>query len=189
MELGADMLQGFYFSKPQIISQNTNIKNFNSHIKKVSKHYSDYLYEKISNQNSRLLEYENMVKDLLHQLSAVEEKRFDFTLLDIINNYKGFECIYILDSNGIQASDLATTYNSFSKHKSLIFYSSKKGEDHSLKKYYCFLKIMKLSKYMTEPYISVATGNLCVTMSCIFKNIENKKFILCLDLNPDNIYF
>jgi EAL domain-containing protein (putative c-di-GMP-specific phosphodiesterase class I) len=187
MELGADMLQGFYFSKAQPISSGI-LKNSNYSIKKISNNYSDYMTGKVNDEKNKLVEYEIVIKEVLHKLSLVEEKRFDFTLLDIVNNYRIFECLYILDSRGIQVSDSATTYNHFLKHKSLIFHSSKKGENHSFKKYYYFLKIMKLSKYMTEPYISVATGSLCVTMSCIFKNIENKKYILCLDLNPDSIY-
>jgi EAL domain-containing protein (putative c-di-GMP-specific phosphodiesterase class I) len=188
IELGADMLQGYYFATPQKIGSN-NIKTFNQPIRKVASHYSTYLTEKINSQKSKHKEYGEIIKDVLNQLSEVEERRFDFTLLDIINNYRVFECIYILDPAGLQVTDTVTMYNNLSKHKNLIFQPAKKGEDHSLKKYYYFLRNMKLSKYITEPYISLANGNLCVTMSCVFKNLENKKFILCVDLNPDSLYF
>jgi EAL domain-containing protein (putative c-di-GMP-specific phosphodiesterase class I) len=188
IELGADMLQGFYFATPQKISA-SNIKTFNQPIRKVASHYATYLSEKINSQKTKHKEYGEMIKEVLNKLSEVEERRFDFTLLDIINSYRVFECIYILEPNGTQVTDTVTVYTNHSKHKNLIFQPAKKGEDHSLKKYYYFLRNMKLSKYITEPYISLATGNLCVTMSCVFKNIENKKFILCVDLNPDSLYF
>lgn len=186
VELGADMLQGFYFATPQKVFSNT-IKTFNQPIRRVASHYSSYLSEKISQQKTRDKEIGEAIKDVLNEISRVEEKRFDFTLLEIINTYKIFECIYILDPAGIQVTETVTGYNNYSKYKNIIFKPAEKGEDHSLKKYYYFLKNMKLSKYLTEPYISLATGNLCVTISCVFKSCDNKKFILCVDFNPDYI--
>jgi EAL domain-containing protein (putative c-di-GMP-specific phosphodiesterase class I) len=184
IELGADMLQGYYFATPQKITA-TMIKTFNQPIRKVAAHYSTYLVEKINLQKAKYKEYGEIIKDVLNDISQIEERRFDFKLLDIINTYKFFECVYILDPAGVQVTDTITAYTNFSKHKNLIFQPAKKGEDHSLKKYYYFLKNMKVSKYLTEPYISLATGNLCMTMSCVFKSSDNKKFILCVDLNPD----
>ncbi|MCM0647633.1 EAL domain-containing protein [Clostridium swellfunianum] len=187
VELGADMLQGFYFATPQKITSSM-IKTFNQPIRRVAAHYSDYLAEKIRLQKLKHKEYEEVVKVALADISQVEEKRFDFKLLNIINSYKIFECVYILDTSGIQVTDTVSAYGNYSKHKNLIFKPAKKGDDHSLKKYFYFLKNMKVSKYLTEPYISNATGTLCVTMSCVFKNINNKKYILCVDLNPEIVY-
>jgi EAL domain-containing protein (putative c-di-GMP-specific phosphodiesterase class I) len=186
IELGADMLQGYYFATPQKVTSNM-IKAFNQPIRKVAAHYSIYLSEKINVQKIKYKEYGDILKEVLSEISKVEDKRFDYKLLELINAYKIFECFYILDPAGIQVTDTISAYNNYSKHKNLIFKPAKKGEDHSLKKYYYFLKNMKVSKYITEPYISLATGNLCITMSCIFKNIDNKKFILCVDLNPDHL--
>jgi EAL domain-containing protein (putative c-di-GMP-specific phosphodiesterase class I) len=184
VELGADMLQGYYFAIPQII-QPTSIKNFNVPVRKLATSYYTYLSEKINTQKLRHKEYSNIIKEVLNDLSQHEEKRFDYELLEIVNKYKFFECLYILDPTGVQVTDTVTHFIQMSKHKNLIFRPAKKGEDHSLKKYYYFLRNMKLSRYLTEPYISLASGNLCVTMSNVFKNVEGKKFILCVDMNPE----
>lgn len=184
IELGADMLQGFYFASPQKISSNM-LKSFNLPVRKVAANYSTYLLEKINLQKSKYKEYDSIIKEVIGLLSQIEERRFDFSLFDIINKYKIFECVYVLDPSGTQVTDTVSNYAALSKHKNLIFQPAKKGDDHSLKKYYYFLKNMKLSKYLTEPYISLATGNVCVTLSTVFKNIDGKKYILCVDLNPD----
>jgi hypothetical protein len=184
VEFGADMLQGFYFATPQKITSSM-IKTFNQPIRRVASHYSAYLVESIRSQKIKYKEYQEAIKEALNEIGKVEEKRFDFKLLDIINTHKVFECIYILDTDGVQVTDTVAAYGNHSKHKNLIFKPAKKGDDHSLKKYYYFLKNMKVSKYLTEPYMSNATGTLCVTMSCVFKNLDNKKFILCVDLNPE----
>ncbi|MDT8716326.1 EAL domain-containing protein [Clostridium sp. 19966] len=187
IELGADLLQGYYFAKPEDIDP-VQLKNYNVPVRKLANHYSKYLSEKISIQKKKHREYAEITKEVLEEISQYEERRFDFQLLEIINKYQVFECLYILDPSGIQVTDTITQFASFSKHKGLIFQPAKKGEDHSLKKYYFFLRNMKLSKYITEPYISLASGNLCITMSCVFKNVEGHKYILCIDLNPDYLY-
>jgi EAL domain-containing protein (putative c-di-GMP-specific phosphodiesterase class I) len=186
VELGADMLQGYYLATPQKLSSNM-VKTFNQQVRKIASHYSAYLSEKIAMQKSKDREIGEGIKKILNDISLVEEKRFDYKLLEFINTQNMFECIYILDSSGVQVTDTVASYNNYSKHKNLIFKPAKKGDDHSLKKYYYFLKNMKVSKYLTDPYISLATGNLCMTMSCVFKNCDNKKFILCVDFNPDYI--
>lgn len=184
VELGADMLQGYYFAAPRIIQQ-AFIKNFNVPVRKLATSYYKYLSEKINDQKLRHKEYSNIIKEVLNHLSKCEEARFDYKLMEVINEYKFFECLYILNPSGVQVSDTVTHLVQMSKHKNLIFQPAKKGEDHSLKKYYYYLRNMKVSKYLTEPYISLASGNLCVTISSVFKNIEGKKFILCVDMNPE----
>ena len=184
IELGADMLQGFYFAIPQKVDS-TVLKSFKTPVRKLANQYSRYLSEKINIQKKRYKEYSEVIRLVLEDISTLEEKRFDFKLIEIIDSYDLFECLYILDPLGVQVTDTITPFSNLSRHKGLIFHPAKKGEDHSLKKYYYFLKNMKLTKYLTEPYISLATGNLCITMSCVFKNVEGKKFILCVDLNPE----
>jgi hypothetical protein len=184
VELGADMLQGFYFATPQKINSGM-MKIFNQPVKRVAASYSEYIADKISRQRAKYKEYGDIVKEVLDEISQLEERKFDQILSELINRYKVFECIYILNPAGIQVTDTVAKYGELTKHKKLIYKPAKRGDDHSLKKYYYFLKNMKVSKYFTEPYISLATGNQCMTMSCIFKNIDNKKFIFCVDLNPN----
>jgi hypothetical protein len=40
--------------------------------------------------------------------------------------------------------------------------------------------------FITEPYLSLATGNICITFARLFRNLErNKLFILCTDINTE----
>ena len=185
IELGADMLQGYYFAHPHKLNMSM-MKYFSQPVKRVAANYSSYLAEKISDEKAKYKEYGDIVKEVLNEISELNETEFDSKLVELINKYKIFECIYILNPAGIQVTDTVTRYSGLTRHKKLIYKPAKRGEDHSLKKYYYFLKNMKVSKYFTEPYISLATGKLCITMSCIFKNMENNKFIFCVDLNPIN---
>ena len=65
-----------------------------------------------------------------------------------------------------------------------IFRPAPKGTDHSLKEYYYVPIDVELQKYTTEPYVSLASGNLCRTISACFRDISNDGvYVLCLDVN------
>jgi hypothetical protein len=65
-------------------------------------------------------------------------------LQSVIGDNEVFECIYVLDDKGVQVSDTVTYYKNMLKQKALIFQPAEKGTNHSLKKFYYFLKNMGL---------------------------------------------
>ncbi len=186
MELGADMLQGKYFSDFKEITL-ANIKSVEDKVKQTASRYKKYMVEQIEAEKTKHKEYDAKLNSVIHELSIKEESKFNDILNDSINKYDDFECIYVLDESGVQVSDTVTHLKNMLSQKALIFKPAKKGTDHSLKKYYYFLSNMGLNKYVTEPYISLATGNLCLTISEKFKGLNNKTYILCIDFNPNYI--
>ncbi|MCY6484052.1 EAL domain-containing protein [Clostridium aestuarii] len=186
IELGADMLKGEYFGISQEIT-NEFMDNIKGNVQYIAKKYKDYMIDKINIEKSRHKRYESIMENILNELSNVREKEFNNKLKEVISDYDIFECVYILNKDGVQVSDTFTHYKNMLSQKALIFHPAKRGTNHSLKKYYYFLKNMGLSKYITEPYISLATGNLCITISSIFANKDNENYILCIDFNPNDI--
>ena len=138
-------------------------------------------------EKSRYKNYEKTIEKVIHELSITKEEDFDDKLKNVIDSYNDFKYIYVLNEKGVQITDTFTYYKNMMPQKALIFSPAKKGTNHSLKKYYYFLKNMALKKYVTEPYISLATGNLCITISSVFKGENEKKYILCIDFNPSDI--
>lgn len=186
IELGADMLQGNYFGEYQNID-NTYLASVEEKIALSASRYKKYKTEQIEFEKSTHKHYEELLNKVLYELSTINENDFDEKLNKIINKYDVFECIYILDENGIQLSDTISRFKNMLSQKALIFKPAKKGTDHSLKKYYYFLENMGLNKYITDEYISLASGNLCITISEKFKGTNNKNYILCIDFNPNYI--
>lgn len=185
MELGADMLQGEYFMSCDNITYNY-IKEIKVALNHIAKEYKVYTHNKIFEEKSKYKQYDTVLTSILKDFSHNVEENFNDFLQNAVKNNSMFECVYILNEEGIQISETVTEYNMLGQ-KALIFKPAERGTDHSLKKYYYFLKDMMLEKYITEPYISLATGNLCVTMSSVFEDKENKKYILCIDFNPNHI--
>lgn len=183
LELGADMLQGFYFAKPQnyeSIASCIEEKIFDTAV-----NFKSYMVERINYVKSRHRGYNIIVNNIINELSNVSIECFDRKLNEMINKYPILECIYVLDQSGMQVSDTFCNRLVLSRHKRLIYSPAKKDTDHTLKDYYYLLANAGLNRYTTEPYISLASGNLCITISSLFENVYNNYFILCVDINPD----
>ena len=64
-----------------------------------------------------------------------------------------------------------------------MFRPAAKGTDHSLKEYFYVLIDVELQKYTTDPYVSLAGGQLCRTISTCFRDaVHNRTFVLCVDV-------
>ena len=124
-----------------------------------------------------------IANDAVKELSNVSYDAFNDKLLKIIWANKMIECAYILNEHGTQVSDTIRFCDEKKVNKSPFFYSSSLGTDHSMDRYYYPLISAGLTKYITEPYVSLATGNLCITISKIFTNVDDQRYILCMDFN------
>lgn len=187
LELGADMLQGNYFSKFDDISKMDSSET-QSKIKSIASQYKKYMYEQIKIDRNKHVKFDKIISSIINTLSKSKENEFNNVLNKALKDYQDyFECVYILDKNGMQVSDSVTYIKDLMTQKALIFKPAKRGADHSAKKYYYYLSDMGLDKYVTEPYISLASGNLCITISQKFKNIGNREYVLCVDFNPNAI--
>ncbi|MDR3585772.1 MAG: EAL domain-containing protein [Desulfosporosinus sp.] len=188
LRLGGHMIQGYFFSKPQEIYNESDLF-INNKIEKLSKSFNQYMNKQIRKEREKNKQLNLMVNNLIKELVKVSHQEFDNKLMEIIWANKIIECAYVLDEYGVQLSNTIRFYDKNEVKENLIFYSARIGTDHSMEKYYYPLIGANLNKYITEPYISLATGNLCITVSKIFTNIDNKKYILCVDFNTsDNIY-
>jgi diguanylate cyclase (GGDEF)-like protein len=188
LRLGGHMIQGYFFAKPQEIYNESNIFS-NNKIEMLSKSFNQYMSKKIREERQKNKQLNIIVNNSIKQLVRVSCQEFDNELLQIIWANKIIECAYILDEYGIQLSNTILFCDKNEVKENLIFYSARMGTDHSMEKYYYPLISARLNKYITEPYVSLATGNLCITISKIFRNIDNKKYILCMDFNTsDNTY-
>lgn len=186
MELGADMLEGEYFRNNKDIKEES-IGELKKFISETALKYKDYMQEEIHAREDIHKSYDNIINKVLERLSKSKESDFSKIIDDAIDKHSELECAYILDKSGVQIGDTSTKCINMREQRALIFQPAKNGTDHSLKKYYYYLKSMSLEKYVTEPYISLATGNLCITISATFKNVDNSEYILCIDFNPDYI--
>jgi hypothetical protein len=102
----------------------------------------------------------------------------------LLPNFPALECLYLLNSEGVQVSDTVCSEYHIPERKSLLFQPSPKGADYSLREFYTtLLSDSTRDNYVTEPYLSMNSGNLCVTTAKVLGNSSGYFQILCADWN------
>ncbi|MBF0540530.1 MAG: EAL domain-containing protein [Nitrospirae bacterium] len=183
IEFGTDMIQGYYFLKPAKLSNN-GIKECIEKLTKASTRFKNSVVNKINKKVYFDQRYKMVIESFLNKVKNTNEEDLDNTLKELLTSDQNIECIYILDTSGIQQTNTILTG---SNKKSGLFKPAMAGEDHSLKDYFLFVAA-GAERFITDPYISMATGNLCITFAIAYVNIYHKKYILCIDIRPDFLF-
>ena len=185
LRLGGHMIQGFFFARPQEICDES-VLFYNKNIVSLSNNFNKYINVQMSEEAFKNKQLTRMTNGLVKTLRGLSDTEFNSTLINIGMEYNEIDCLYILDEFGIQVSNTILCNSDVRNKENLIFYSARLGTDHSMEKYYYPLVNLKLKKYITDPYISLATGNLCKTVSYLFVNKDKGKYILCMDIKIIN---
>ena len=177
-ELGADMMQGFFFAKPagevEYVGVNRMIDNFVSAYKSSMK--------KASKAKRVLIgKLKDVSREILGKISGAPAEAMEEALKDFISQQKGIECMYVLDGKGRQISRTVFKNKRGIKNKNVLFSPASTGTDHSLKEYYYHLVNNNNRNYISHKYMSMATGNMCITLSQAFFDASGAKNILCID--------
>lgn len=186
LDMDVDMIQGFYFSRPQRHDQ-LDYDPVLTRINGLGGAFKRNFLRKIGVKRFNMSRYYATILEIQMELTQMKPGRFDSILNRMISEFPQVESVYILDENGVQVSESVFNDQGRTKRNPIIFRPSPKGADHTMKDYFYFLMEAGLSKtsYVTEPYLSMASGTSCVTLSSVFKNADNNRYILCLDINTD----
>ena len=184
IELDADLAQGYYFARPQPFQKGIN-EIPQQMASRAQDRYRRHKVKEIKSLRSRYQLYDKISRNLLERIKDKEPDDFDSVLEEMIDSYHYLEALYVLDDRGIQLTKTVLNKNIKVRQNSL-FRCAQKGEDLSLKKYFYLLVDIELEKFVTENYISLATGNLCRTISILFKTENNNTYVLCMDISDSH---
>jgi EAL domain-containing protein (putative c-di-GMP-specific phosphodiesterase class I) len=183
LQMGVDMIQGYYFAKPLEPHQCFE-ETFSEKILDLALEFKKREIQKNNDKQTHYLKHQSMIQQLQSELSRVSVNRFDHQLDHMAGRFPDVECFYVLDEDGIQVTQ--TFFNdvdSFHRNK-LMFHPALKGTDHSFKEYYFMLVEAGFEKtnFTTEAYLSMTSGNMCVTLSTFFNDVHRKRYLLCVDI-------
>lgn len=181
LEYGADMLQGYFIEKPQVPGKN-GLTGSSFNIFRTAAYFRNHLTEKLRKRRRQFEFYESIVNGIIRDISDMSLEHFDGWLGKCLEANPLVECIYVLDEKGIQITDTICNSENILKQKRLIFSPALKGTDHSMKDYFIFISAGQ-EKYVTDQYISLATGNLCLTIAKLFQGKNEENLVLCIDIN------
>jgi len=182
LELGVDILQGHYLAHPA--SAQERLDPCHQRIRQLAARYRGYTVRKIAAKKAQHRLYGEVVGVLTRNLGGCQRAELDQRLPELIALHPALECLYVLDEHGTQVSETICEAKKLNRARRGIFWPAARGQDQSLKNYYLLLKA-GLEKYTSEAYISLATGNLCITISTWFQGPAGDRFVLCADFDAD----
>lgn len=179
LELGADMLEGSYVSThfPYDAADRSVLDGpIDGLVEKLKAN----ALQKSASAKSRFQDQQKTFGEILGALAKSPAGQYDGTLAELARTHPAAECMYLLDETGVQISDTLSAPGKLLQQRKL-FRPAEKGADHSSKDYYYLLIDTFISNFTTEPYVSMASGNLCVTISGILRGAGTQRTVLCVD--------
>ena len=177
LECGADLAQGFYFGHPVPITP-----------------APDETSSTIELLNERYLHQAGSMRQgnryAIH-MAAMCEAVSDIRLTDSINcpavdrllSTPGIERCYLLDEGGRQVGNSRTAFASFRSADQRFRPLDRADGARWVRRTYWERALARPDEIqLTRPYLSIATGNLCVTLSTCFSG-PNGWLVLCCDLD------
>ena len=184
LELGADLLQGFYLAHPQAV-RNGLLSEVEAKMYNISLHFREHILHAINARTELFHHCQQIASDFLHRITTRTTQDINSILTEAVFRHPSVQYAYMLMDNGIQISETIGPHPAVFQGGHFLFEPAAPGTDHALKDY-----ILVLSSghdtCLTDPYISLATGEMCRTFSIRFTGYDNMDYILCLDFDLGN---
>jgi EAL domain-containing protein (putative c-di-GMP-specific phosphodiesterase class I) len=180
LELGADLLQGFHFGRPAA-AERMALPAAKAAVERSAMRVKAMVAGRTQvrqRENERHLLLLEKIRKALH---GVEAAQFAQTLDQFVDPVASLECLYVMDSKGTQCTPTVVWKYQRESQRSRLFIPAAAGADHSLKDYYLGLTLGTQDPYISDPYVSLATGNLCRTLTTRFEDSSGREYIVCMD--------
>jgi EAL domain-containing protein (putative c-di-GMP-specific phosphodiesterase class I) len=185
LELGADLLQGYFVGRPRQVEPGWEEQTSEAlnRIESVAKRFRHHMVQAIHDRRLQHQQFSEVLDRILGDLIHARPDEFDAILARTIGEQPNVECVYVLDHSGIQVTETVWNPHVRRREAGALFHPAPKGADHSLKEYYYVLLDVELRKYTTEPYVSLASGSVCRTISTYFRDrYLDEMYLLCIDV-------
>ncbi|HNX60395.1 MAG TPA: EAL domain-containing protein [Spirochaetota bacterium] len=178
LEAGADLFQGFHFAKPAPVDRIADINSRIDDLSHLSRSHAVSMIEKKRDMSRR---HQRDLEDASNRLEEVPFLEFQPVIERCLSSMSGCECVYVLNSNGCQITETICMNEKSGKSASL-FHPAEIGTDHSLKDYFYIPAESGGESFNSDAYVSLASGNLCRTVSKTFAHRETgESYVLCAD--------
>ena len=177
LELGADLLQGYFLARPS--PMNGNLVEVNERTALVAASFKQHLLDKLHRENRQHREHVRTLGEVMERMCDSFRPQFNEMLRGVVADHSVVEYAYVLDATGTQVSD-TVGHLQHSGLRHFIFQPAQNGTDHGMKEYVLALRTGNRT-CVTDPYISMATGKMCRTISTLFQAGDGCDYILCLD--------
>ncbi|MGA1932977.1 EAL domain-containing protein [Arcobacter sp. YIC-464] len=170
-----NLYQGYFFSKPKYEIDDVSISLIENKIGEIAKVFKQNNINSLNQKREAIDTYNKMAKDIIDKIDSIDN--FYESIKNHASAYENIEAVYLIDAkNSKQIYDTVILKNINDRFK-----ATKDGFEHYLKEYYYITLESKQGIFLSQKYISYATGSLCKTFAKRF-TLSNENYILCIDI-------
>lgn len=181
LELGADLLQGHLYGRASAPGQMA-LPLVQAAVDRSAARYKASWAGRMQSRRRENVRHMEVLDRLLKALYGESADRLDGVLADFVNAIASLECLYVMDAHGRQITPTVAWQHQRESVKSSLFAPAQMGADHSLKDYFLGLQLSARDRFVSDPYVSLASGNLCRTLTARFTDAEGAEAVLCVDI-------
>lgn len=175
MRKGINLFQGYYFSRPKSYIDKKEKSNIISKISTIGDIIRNSILEGIKRKREVICNYDSISENIIAKINTIETCRK--IMKNELDKYKNIEAIYLIDEKtSFQVHNTVMKVNLNSRFK-----PTKHGDEHYFKEYYYITQESRKGIFLSQKYISFASGNICKTFAKKFHK-SNQSYILCLDI-------
>lgn len=183
LDKDTDLLQGFFLARPSDPAA-ISVEALNDIASRTADRFREINIAKINRISAQHRIHREISGGMISTLSVNPPDRFETALRAAIEGLPLVEAVYVLDEKGIMVTDTILRQRRRTK-TNMLFRKAGRGDNLSLKDYFYLVMFTGLQNYVTESYISWATGNLTRTLSAPFEGLSGKRYVLCVDVQAD----
>jgi EAL domain-containing protein (putative c-di-GMP-specific phosphodiesterase class I) len=181
LEMGADLLQGFHYGRPAEADR-VSLSLAQASAQRSAERLKANLTSRSRTRQREDERHLQLLDRIRAALEGAESSGLGQVLESFVNSVASLECLYVLDAKGKQVTPTVVWRHQRENQRSRLFAPAREGADHSLKDYFLGLTLREQDLYLSEPYVSLATGNLCRTLTVRFKPLHSDIHVLCMDI-------
>lgn len=177
--LGAELFQGFHFARPMPPAQ-LLLDTLEPLLADAARRQRALAADSIRTRRLEALELIELASSGCERLRNVSVEAFDDCLSAWVVDCPVIEAAYVLDNDGLQISRTHLGQG-IRPSGNRMFLPATKGADHAYKEYFYSLLDTGLDQFITDSYISLATGQPCRTVAMSIPHVSGSQYVLCID--------
>ncbi|MGB7565401.1 MAG: EAL domain-containing protein [Prochlorococcaceae cyanobacterium] len=177
--LGAEFFQGYHFARPKPAAD-LHLAALHPVLMEAARRQRAKAVAAIQARRKESLNLINLALAGCERLRHSAAQTFDDGLANWVSSNTMIEAAYVLDGDGLQISSTHLG-QSLTPSGNRLFAPAMRGTDHANKEYFFSLIDTGLHQYITDTYISLATGQPCRTVAMRLEHASGAFFVLCLD--------
>jgi hypothetical protein len=184
VQLGVDLLQGYFICRPQPRQTlDASIGGTSFTVASLAHEQKKLMVRKIYREGVRYRLVTTVARDVVERLASRSVEEFSNSLEEITQIHPDIECAYVIARSGQQVTATVLAAPLTPRKRSVVFWPSSIGTDHSLQEYCYAIADADLSSFMTDPQVSFASGHFCRTFSMRFRHHDDaEEYVLCLEV-------